>query len=68
MSETQVLTAARTPTVYFIDDSATMREVIKIAFRKENINVITCADAASALAQFARLRSRRGHHRRDHAR
>jgi DNA-binding response OmpR family regulator len=53
MSETQFLTAARTPTVYFIDDSATMREVIKIAFRKENINVITCADAASALAQFA---------------
>jgi DNA-binding response OmpR family regulator len=52
MSETQTLTAARTPTVYFIDDSATMREVIKIAFRKENIHVITCADAASALAQF----------------
>jgi CheY-like chemotaxis protein len=52
MSETQTLTAARIPTVYFIDDSATMREVIKIAFRKENINVITCADAASALAQF----------------
>jgi CheY-like chemotaxis protein len=45
-------TAKRTPTVYFIDDSATMREVIKIAFRRENINVITCADAASALAQF----------------
>src|SRR5260221_11971515 len=44
--------ARRTPTVYFIDDSATMREVIKIAFRRENINVITCADAASALAQF----------------
>src|SRR5208283_3104635 len=40
------------PTVYFIDDSATMREVIKIAFRRENINVVTCADAASALAQF----------------
>jgi DNA-binding response OmpR family regulator len=52
MSETQTLTATRTPTVYFIDDSATMREVIKIAFRKENIHVITCADAASALAQF----------------
>jgi len=52
MSETQTLTAARTPTVYFIDDSATMREVIKIAFRKENIHVITCSDAASALAQF----------------
>lgn len=46
-------TAARTPIVYFIDDSATMREVIKIAFRKESIHVITCADAASALAQFA---------------
>ena len=41
-----------TPTVYFIDDSATMREVIKIAFRRESINVITCADAASALAGF----------------
>jgi twitching motility two-component system response regulator PilH len=40
------------PTVYFIDDSATMREVIKIAFRRENINVITCGDAASALNQF----------------
>jgi CheY-like chemotaxis protein len=44
--------AKRTPTVYFIDDSATMREVIKIAFRRESINVITCADAAAALAQF----------------
>jgi CheY-like chemotaxis protein len=44
--------AKRTPTVYFIDDSATMREVIKIAFRRENINVVTCSDAASALAQF----------------
>ena len=42
----------RTPTVYFIDDSATMREVIKIAFRRESINVVTCPDAASALAQF----------------
>ena len=46
----------RVPTVYFIDDSATMREVIKIAFRRENINVITCADAASALAQFEQNR------------
>jgi len=52
MSDPQTLTAARAPTVYFIDDSATMREVIKIAFRKENIHVITCPDAASALAQF----------------
>jgi CheY-like chemotaxis protein len=52
MTETQTLTVARVPVVYFIDDSATMREVIKIAFRKENIHVITCADASSALAQF----------------
>ena len=44
--------AKRTPNVYFIDDSATMREVIKIAFRRENINVVTCADAAAAMAQF----------------
>lgn len=48
--------AKRVPTVYFIDDSATMREVIKIAFRRENINVITCGDAASALAQFEQNR------------
>jgi twitching motility two-component system response regulator PilH len=44
--------AKRTPTVYFIDDSATMREVIKIAFRRESFNIVACADAASALAQF----------------
>src|SRR3954453_4867281 len=41
-----------TPTVYFIDDSATMREVIKIAFRRENINVVAYSDAASALGQL----------------
>jgi DNA-binding response OmpR family regulator len=58
MSETMALppftdaSTKKTPTVYFIDDSATMREVIKIAFRRESINVITCADAASALSQF----------------
>ena len=40
------------PTVYFIDDSATMREVIRIAFRRENFKIIACADAATALAQF----------------
>ena len=64
MSESEAITmpplergsVKRTPTVYFIDDSATMREVIKIAFRRENINVITCADAASALAQFEQNR------------
>src|ERR1700693_2952601 len=44
--------AKRTPTVYFIDDSATMREVVKIAFRRESFNIIACADAASALAHF----------------
>jgi CheY-like chemotaxis protein len=42
------------PTVYFIDDSATMREVIKIAFRRERINVVACHDGASALAQMER--------------
>ena len=61
MSETMPLppapveTAAqskRAHTVYFIDDSATMREVIKIAFRRENVTVITAGDAATAMAQF----------------
>src|SRR5216684_669313 len=62
MSETMTIPppdealAKKTPTVYFIDDSATMREFIKIAFRRENINVITCADSASALAQFDQYR------------
>jgi CheY-like chemotaxis protein len=55
MTDSATLTTARVPTVYFIDDSATMREVIKIAFRKENVHVITCPDAASALAQFAEV-------------
>lgn len=58
MSEPATLTppsgaaATHAPTVYFIDDSATMREVIKIAFRRENINIVTCRDAATALEQF----------------
>ena len=43
---------ASNPTVFFIDDSATMREVIKIAFRRENINVVAYNDAKSALGQF----------------
>lgn len=54
MSDTTAA-SPRTPTVYFIDDSATMREVMKIAFRKESIQVITCPDAASALAQFEQV-------------
>ncbi len=53
MSETAKLPAEKIPTVYFIDDSATMREVIKIAFRRESINVIACHDAASALERFS---------------
>jgi|RhiMetdeSRZDD1v2_1073273.scaffolds.fasta_scaffold37085_3 CheY-like chemotaxis protein len=43
---------SETPTVYFIDDSATMREVIKIAFRRENINVVACHDAATAISKI----------------
>ena len=42
------------PVVYFIDDSATMREVIKIAFRRENINVVACHDAVSAIDMMDR--------------
>lgn len=45
-----------TPTVYFIDDSATMREVIKIAFRRENIHVVACHDAATALTEIETAR------------
>lgn len=52
MSDAANAAAGQAPTVYFIDDSATMREVIKIAFRKENISVIACHDGASAIAQF----------------
>ena len=53
MSEMTETIAEKLPTIYFIDDSATMREVIKIAFRRESINVITCHDAASALEKFS---------------
>jgi CheY-like chemotaxis protein len=47
---------ATLPTVYFIDDSATMREVIKIAFRRENINVLTSHDAVAALDDIVKNR------------
>src|ERR1051325_6133206 len=40
------------PNVVFIDDSATMREVIKIAFRRDNIEVAAFSDANSALAEI----------------
>lgn len=39
----------RQPLIYFVDDSATMREVVKAAFRRENIQVVAFADASSAL-------------------
>jgi len=56
MSETPTATAAQAPTIYFIDDSATMREVIKIAFRKENIQVVTCPSVAAAIEQFGAMK------------
>ena len=56
MSETPTATPVEAPTVYFIDDSATMREVIKIAFRKENIQVVTCPSVTAAIEQFGALR------------
>lgn len=40
------------PTIIFIDDSATMREVIKIAFRRENMDVVSFSDAGTALIQM----------------
>ncbi|HUJ41748.1 MAG TPA: response regulator [Candidatus Acidoferrales bacterium] len=56
MSDTPTATAVQAPTIYFIDDSATMREVIKIAFRKENIQVVTCPSVAAAIEQFGAQR------------
>ena len=49
MSASAMSSMGRKPMVYFIDDSATMREVIKIAFRREDLEVITCHDASSAI-------------------
>ncbi|HET9180845.1 MAG TPA: response regulator [Candidatus Angelobacter sp.] len=48
--------AAAVPTIYFIDDSATMREVIKIAFRRENMDVLASHDAVAALAEIEQKR------------
>ena len=53
---THTAACAGTPTVYFIDDSATMREVIKIAFKKENIQVVTCPSVTAAIEQFGKVR------------
>jgi len=47
---------AAVPTIYFIDDSATMREVIKIAFRREQMEVVASHDAAVALAEIEKTR------------
>jgi CheY-like chemotaxis protein len=47
---------AGVPTIYFIDDSATMREVIKIAFRRENMEVLASHDAAMALSEIEKAR------------
>jgi CheY-like chemotaxis protein len=52
MSNTAALESTRPSTVFFIDDSATMREVMKIAFRRENIGVVACHDAATAFEQM----------------
>jgi len=46
---------SQTPTVYFIDDSATMREVIKIAFRRESMNVVACPSGDSAVNQMEQV-------------
>lgn len=53
MSDTNISQPGSMPNIYFIDDSATMREVVKIAFRRENFNVVTCADVASAISLFS---------------
>src|SRR5690348_3384309 len=47
---------AAVPTIYFIDDSATMREVIKIAFRRENMDVLASHDAVADLAEIQEKR------------
>ncbi len=53
MSDANTPQPGSVPNIYFIDDSATMREVVKIAFRRENFNVVTCADVTSAIDMFA---------------
>jgi CheY-like chemotaxis protein len=53
MSDANVSRSGSVPNIYFIDDSATMREVVKIAFRRENFNVVTCSDVTSAINLFA---------------
>lgn len=52
MSDPIISRPGPVPNIYFIDDSATMREVVKIAFRRENFNVVTCSDVSSAINLF----------------
>lgn len=42
----------RNPIIYLIDDSATMREVVRIAFQREKMEVVTCPDAATAIERM----------------
>jgi len=56
------------PRSIFIDDSATMREVIKIAFAARASTIVACADAAAALAQFPQNPPDAVINRRHHAR
>jgi DNA-binding response OmpR family regulator len=56
MNDSPDVRPASVPNIYFIDDSATMREVVKISLRRENFNVVTCADVASAVEQFTGTR------------
>ncbi len=56
MEPLQVPETNPSPKVYFIDDSATMREVMKIAFRRENIDVVACPDPNVALAEIEQAR------------
>jgi len=53
MSEIPVSRPGSAPNIYFIDDSATMREVVKIAFRRENFHVVTCSGVTSAIELFS---------------
>ncbi len=52
MAEVLPQDASSSPTIYFIDDSLTMREVIRGAFKRENMKVVACPDADTALAQM----------------
>ncbi len=55
MEPTTALEIPQSPKVCFIDDSATMREVMKIAFRRENIEVVVFQDPNAALREIERV-------------